>query len=80
MPISTAASAEHGRRRKGSGRLPLFGRCARNEAGRELCLQYWEAAMRGKEAVEQCRAYLEQTNAVARELGKLTSVSVRWDF
>jgi hypothetical protein len=33
--------------------------------------------MRGKEAVEQCRAYLEQTNAVARELGKLTSVSVR---
>ena len=33
--------------------------------------------MRGKEAVEQCRAYLEQTNVVARELGKLTSVSVR---
>jgi hypothetical protein len=30
-----------------------------------------------KEAIEQRRTYLEQAEAVARELGKLTSASVR---
>ena len=30
-----------------------------------------------KEAIEQRKAYLEQAEAVARELGKLTSASVR---
>ena len=33
--------------------------------------------MFSKEAIEQRKAYLEQTEAVARELGKLTIVSVR---
>lgn len=33
--------------------------------------------MLSKEALEQRKAYLEQTDAVAREFGKLTSVSVR---
>jgi hypothetical protein len=33
--------------------------------------------MFSKEAIEQRRAYLEQADVVARELGKLTSVSVR---
>jgi len=33
--------------------------------------------MFSKEAIEQRKAYLEQAEAVARELGKLTSVSVR---
>jgi hypothetical protein len=36
-----------------------------------------EAAMISTEAIEQRKAYLEQTEAVARELGKLTIVSVR---
>jgi hypothetical protein len=36
-----------------------------------------EAAMISTEAIEQRKAYLEQTDAVARELGKLTIVSVR---
>ena len=33
--------------------------------------------MFSKDAIEQRRAYLEQAGAVARELGKLTSASVR---
>lgn len=33
--------------------------------------------MFSKEAIEQRKAYLEQAKAVARELGKLTSASVR---
>jgi hypothetical protein len=33
--------------------------------------------MFSKEAIEQRKAYLEQADAVARELGKLTIVSVR---
>ena len=33
--------------------------------------------MFSKDAIEQRKAYLEQAGAVARELGKLTSASVR---
>ena len=33
--------------------------------------------MFSKEAIEQRKAYLEQSDAVARELGKLTAASVR---
>jgi hypothetical protein len=36
-----------------------------------------EAMMFSKEAIEQRRAYLDQAEAVVRELGKLTIASVR---
>ena len=45
--------------------------------GVKLIAMTREAAMFSKEAIEQRKAYLEQTDAVARELGKLTIVSVR---
>jgi hypothetical protein len=50
---------------------------AQATASAENGRQWREVTMFSKEAIEQRKAYLEQADMVARELGKLTSVSVR---
>lgn len=58
-------------------RSPNLGGARSATLGVKLIVPLNEAMMFSKEAIEQRRAYLDQSDAVAKELGKLTIASVR---